>query len=83
MTFAPASINNLLASLLADVHFALANFVEVVGVLHEDLNSHLESKLVQVEVDAGDLAVGQNLRHSLGGSSGFNSISIYKSRFFG
>ena len=73
-----AGLDDLLASLLADVHLSLSDFVKVVGVLNENLHSHLETELVEVEVNAGNLGVLHNLGHALGGASGLNGVAVDK-----
>ncbi len=60
------SFDDLLASLAGNVHLALSDLLEVLGVLHEHLDAHSEAVLVQVEVNEGDLSVVHVVRHALG-----------------
>jgi len=63
--------------LLADIHFFLTDLVKLFGILAKDLNTHLEAELVEVEVNAGDLAVLEHLRHALRTTGGFDCVTIY------
>lgn len=58
-------IDNLLASLLGNVHLLLSDLLKVVGVLNKNLDTHLESELVEVEVNTSDLGVLNLDGHSL------------------
>jgi hypothetical protein len=61
----------------------LTNFVKVIGVLNENLNAHLETEFVQVEVNTSDLGILHHLGHTLGRSGGLNSVTINKHGFLG
>ena len=61
----------------------MTDLVEVVGVLNEDLHAHSESELVQVEVNAGNLAVGDFLGHALGAASCLNGVPVDELRLAG
>jgi hypothetical protein len=77
------SSNNLLATFLADVHLALTDQVEVVRVLNENLDTHLEAVLVKVEVNASNLGVLHDLGHTLGGAGGLDGVASDKLSFLG
>jgi len=74
--------DNLLAALFANVHLSLSDLVEVIGVLNENLDAHLESKLVEDEVNEGDLAVLEDLGHALGRAGSFDGVSIDEGGLF-
>jgi len=74
--------DNLLAALFANVHLSLSDLVKVIGVLNEDLDAHLESELVEVEVDEGDLAVLEDLGHTLRATGSLDRVSIDEGRLF-
>lgn len=77
-----AGVNDHFTSLLADIHLSLSDFIKVIGVLNENLDSHLHSELVEVEVNASNLGVLHHLGHSLRRAGSFNSISINEFGFF-
>lgn len=51
--------------------------------MDEHLNSHCQSILAEVEIDAGDLAVLKGFWHSLGGSGGLDGVTINENRVLG
>lgn len=78
-----ASLNDFLATVLADIHLLLADLVELLSVLAENLDTHLEAEFVEVEVDTGDLTVLENLGHSLGTARCLNCVTINEHGLFG
>ena len=78
-----ASLNDLPASVLADVHLLLTDLVKLLSVLAENLDTHLETELVEVEVNTGNLAVLEHLRHALGAARGLNGVAVDKDGFLG
>jgi hypothetical protein len=48
--------------------------------LNEDLNSHLKSVLVEVEVNEGNFSIIHMNGHALGRSTSLNSITINEAR---
>jgi hypothetical protein len=74
------SLNDLLASLACHVHLTLTNLFKVLWILNEDLNSHLKSVLVEVEVNEGNFSIIHMNGHALGRSTSLNSITINEAR---
>jgi len=77
------SVDEKLAALFADVHLLLANLVELLSILAENCDAHLEAELVEVEVNAGDLAVLENLGHALGTTGGLEGVTLNGDGLFG
>ena len=60
----------------------MADLVKLLSVLTKNLDSHLKAELVEVEVDASNLAVLENLGHTLRTTRGLNGVALDKDGFF-
>jgi len=74
------SLNDLLASFAGHVHLTLTNLFKILWILNEDLNSHLKSVFVEVEVNEGNFGIIHMNGHALGRSTSLNSITINEAR---
>jgi hypothetical protein len=69
-------LNDLFTTFFANIHLALANLVQIVGVLNEHLYTHLKTELIQVKVNASNLSVSYYLGHTLRRASCLDSVTI-------
>ena len=59
----------------------MADLIKLLSVLTKNLDSHLKTELVEVEIDASNLAVLENLGHTLRTTRGLNSVALDKDGF--
>ena len=61
-----SGVDEFLASLLENLTLLLSDFVEILGVFNENLNTECQFKLVQIKVDKRDLGRLNSSFHLLG-----------------
>ena len=59
----------------------MADLIKLLSVLTKNLDSHLKTELVEVEIDASNLAVLENLGHTLRTTRGLNGVALDKDGF--
>mmetsp|Transcript_12046 Transcript_12046/g.36584 ORF Transcript_12046/g.36584 Transcript_12046/m.36584 type:complete len:316 (-) Transcript_12046:298-1245(-) len=74
---------DLLDPLLRDVALLLPDLLELLGVAHQDLDSHLHPRLLQVHVQAGNLCVVDHLNHSLRCPAAVQGVALKELAFLG
>mmetsp|Transcript_9428 Transcript_9428/g.14442 ORF Transcript_9428/g.14442 Transcript_9428/m.14442 type:complete len:267 (-) Transcript_9428:635-1435(-) len=71
-----AGSDNLVATVLADIHLSLSDLVEGFGVVDENLDAHSEAVLVEVEVNASNLSTLDRSGHALSGSGSLDGVAV-------
>lgn len=68
--------DNLFASFLKNLALLEPDFFKIFGVTNKDLNAHLESELIKIEVKTGDFGIFHHSWHRLRGPESSQSVSL-------
>lgn len=64
-----------------DTSFSLTDLLQLIGVIHGNLNTKLHPLLLQVHIQTGNLRIGNPGRHGLGSNSTVEGVAVDEDRF--